>query len=715
MNPLNLKTIKTILLSLITCWVVSFASAIDVARTVQTLGGDDYAARLDARLDLLQAFAEATNPGVADDPVLALEASVIGQLNAEGLPLTGRLYLIRMLELFGSDAGADAAYALLGDSDPQVRDSACRALVAIPGAKAEAYLLTALSKGPKAGRAVYIDALATRGAGDAAPTIAEYLQASDPALQEAAALALGKLGNGAVVPALLSARHAATGREKVLIDVALLQIGENRDTAYRLAPADAYSVYQTLLNDPINFQIWQAALIGLSRVDPVQGESLVLRYLSEADAAMNQAAIAASVFISSEELTVKMGALAAAESTPNTNGLIQTLASRGDAQVIPVLEGLLATPSTQVEAINMLGAVGSVAQVPVLTGLLFDADPGVAKAAEGALIDLRAEGVDEAIAQSLLNGTSDQQVAFLKVADGRRTLILAATAAKLMSSDNAAVANAALKVVVLSGSAAELKGLCALALEQPKNSKINSGIVKLGERLYDDDAVAAILIDSADRATPEGQLAFIKMLRKFPTASAETYLLSQLQTGSPELQLAVVQALSDFSSVESTDALLRMSKEGRTAAVKDAASQAIEDMRNNIEWTFSSNFNNHPTEHQRMIDLNPKSRWTSKAMMASSEPMWIVVDLGFEQAFNSVLLDTTASAGDYPRAYALYVSNDSNDFGEPIASGKGTALTSISCDAVGRYVKIVQTAREGPYWSVHELKINGRPSMPKAE
>jgi hypothetical protein len=527
-------------------------------------------------------------------------------------------------------------------------------------------------------------------------------------------------------------------------------------------------------------------LIGIVRLDPAKGEPLVLRYLAQDDAVMQQAASAASAFVPSEALTVTMGALAADRSAWDAISLIQTLARRGDAQVLPVLEKLIANPATQLEAINMLGAVGDVSQVSVLVALLSDTNPDVAKAAEDALIRLRAQGADEAIAQQLLNGASDQQAALLKVADGRRTAVLAAAAATLMRSEDAAVAKAALKVVVLSGTTAELKALCTLALEQPKNSRISGGIVKLGGRLYDNAAVASILIAAAQRATPEGQLGFIKILRKFPSTVAEAYLLSQVEAGRPELQLAVVQALADFSSDASKQALLQLCKDGQTAAIKDAAfngyaqllasdqraapsvklsalggllnvaqtdaqrivifntlssvpdpgveslaeaylqnsdselaeaaAAAISGCRellSKADWTFSSNFNDSATEHLKMIDLDPATRWTSNAMMHSSEPMWIVVDLGYEQAVKSVILDTTGSAGDFPRTYELYVSKQSNEFGAPVATGKGAALTSITCDAIGRYVKIVQTAQQGQYWSVHGLKINGRPSGAK--
>ncbi len=618
-----------------------------------------------------------------------------------------------------------------------------------------------------------IQAMAARGPAFA-DAIAKLAKQGPTAQRIVAIQALGHCATKAQLDDLLGLTDApgvSAARDAALIDL-----------AGRLAPADAYPVYQSLLNDRTTVQIRQAALIGCVRLSAAKGQALVLRYLSGSDEAMKQAALEASVFVPSKALTKKMGTLAAGESDRNAIGLIHTLARRGDAQVLPVLEKLLVNPGAQLEAINMLGAVGGVSQVSVLSALLSDADPVVAKAAEGALIHLRAEGADEAIAQLLLNGAAAQQVTLLKVAGSRRTAVLVAAAATLMRSDDSKVAGAALKVVVLSGSAVELKDLCAFALEQPNNSKLRGGIGKLGERLHDDAAVAAILIDAAQHATPAGRLDFIKMLRTFPSAAAESYLLSQLEAGTPDLQLAVVQALADFNSAASAEALLRMCKEGQTAAIKDAAltgyahlqaqdkrvapserlaalggllnraqtnaqritilnalagvpdpgvetlagtylqrseSAVVEaakaaisgsqELLSKADWTFSSNFNNSPEQHQKMIDLDPVTRWTSNVSMSSSEPMWIVVDLGYEQAVNSVILDTTGSAGDFPRTYELYVSNQANDFGAAAASGKGSALTAITCDAVGRYVKIVQTARQGAWWSVHGLKINGRP------
>ena len=56
MNPLNLPEMKKTVLSLFAACAASLVFAVDVPSVVNTLGGDDYAARMQARLDLKQAL-----------------------------------------------------------------------------------------------------------------------------------------------------------------------------------------------------------------------------------------------------------------------------------------------------------------------------------------------------------------------------------------------------------------------------------------------------------------------------------------------------------------------------------------------------------------------------------------------------------------------------------------------------------------------------------
>jgi len=429
MNPLNLQKMKHILLSVITCCVVSLASAMDVAVTVQTLSGDDYAARQQARLDLLSAFSMVTAPDAADDQRLALEASVIGQLNAAELPLAGRLYLIRMLELFGSDARADAVSALLGDSEPQVRDSARRALVAIPGAKAAAHLLIGLTNGSEADRAAFIDALATRGAGDAAPAIAEWLQSSDPELVSASALALGKLGNNAVIPALLSARKNATGETRLVIEVALLQIGVDAEIAYSLAGTGSRGVIraeafkQLAASDPKRAK--QVLEVVMAQPD-FPGRLLFLQAALTSDAAPLRAAVVAllpSAHVNDQVVIVSAigeQGLAAYEAQflallPQSEGilragLIYALGNiGGDASFEPLYQAFSAN-TKDANAANALARVNAPsADQKALATVESGADPA-ARIASIKVLELRNTAGATALLNGIISTSTDAQL-----------------------------------------------------------------------------------------------------------------------------------------------------------------------------------------------------------------------------------------------------------------------------------------------------------------
>ncbi len=106
------------------------------------------------------------------------------------------------------------------------------------------------------------------------------------------------------------------------------------------------------------------------------------------------------------------------------------------------------------------------------------------------------------------------------------------------------------------------------------------------------------------------------------------------------------------------------------------------------------------------IDGDPKTRWTTGAPQSPGQ--WFMLDLGWETPVRKLVLDTTASPGDYPRGYEVYVSNNPKQWGKPVATGKGTTkVVEITFKPTrGRYLRIVQTgSHEGLYWSIHELKV----------
>ena len=106
------------------------------------------------------------------------------------------------------------------------------------------------------------------------------------------------------------------------------------------------------------------------------------------------------------------------------------------------------------------------------------------------------------------------------------------------------------------------------------------------------------------------------------------------------------------------------------------------------------------------IDGDPATRWTTGEPQKPGQ--WIQIDLGFVATIAKVTLDTTGSAGDFPREYAVYTSNDAKDWGEPVLKGKGDGpVTALEFkDQRARFIKIEQTGKvDGLFWSIHELKV----------
>lgn len=108
----------------------------------------------------------------------------------------------------------------------------------------------------------------------------------------------------------------------------------------------------------------------------------------------------------------------------------------------------------------------------------------------------------------------------------------------------------------------------------------------------------------------------------------------------------------------------------------------------------------------RAIDGYGSTRWDTSASMKGGE--WFAVNMRKSQTFNKIILDQGSSSGDYPRGYEVYLSNDGVNWGEAKVKGTGTSnITTISFPEVqhAQHIKIVQTGKDGLYWSIHEFYI----------
>ena len=106
------------------------------------------------------------------------------------------------------------------------------------------------------------------------------------------------------------------------------------------------------------------------------------------------------------------------------------------------------------------------------------------------------------------------------------------------------------------------------------------------------------------------------------------------------------------------------------------------------------------------LDGNIGTRWSTGAAQVNGQ--FFQVDMLAAKAFKQVTLDAAGSAGDYPRGYQVFVSNDGVAWGSAIASGTPTtALVTITfAQQTARFVKVVQTGTVTPnWWSLYEMNV----------
>lgn len=106
------------------------------------------------------------------------------------------------------------------------------------------------------------------------------------------------------------------------------------------------------------------------------------------------------------------------------------------------------------------------------------------------------------------------------------------------------------------------------------------------------------------------------------------------------------------------------------------------------------------------IDGNAATRWATSAAQAPNQ--FYQLDMVTAKTFRQITLDSTASAGDYPRGHQVFVSSDGTSWGTAIASGTPTTpvVTITFAPQTARFIKVVQTGTVSPnWWSIHEINV----------
>ncbi len=127
-------------------------------------------------------------------------------------------------------------------------------------------------------------------------------------------------------------------------------------------------------------------------------------------------------------------------------------------------------------------------------------------------------------------------------------------------------------------------------------------------------------------------------------------------------------------------------------------------MLNRDGWTATASSTSPWDATRRSIDGSEATRWSSGQAQRSGD--YFQVDMGATQSFSQITMDTgPSSTGDYPRSYAVHVSQDGSNWGPAVALGAGSGqVTTIDfATQTARFVRITQTGSSGWWWSIAEF------------
>ncbi|MDQ0688806.1 O-glycosyl hydrolase [Streptomyces achromogenes] len=121
-------------------------------------------------------------------------------------------------------------------------------------------------------------------------------------------------------------------------------------------------------------------------------------------------------------------------------------------------------------------------------------------------------------------------------------------------------------------------------------------------------------------------------------------------------------------------------------------------------WQATASASSSDAPPSNAIDGDAATRWSLGHGMQPGD--WFQLDLGSQQTFDQVVLDSTASSGDFVRQYEVYTSGDGTTWGKPIATGPGRTVTRIQLPTTtARYVRVVNKASSGSWWSMHDVSV----------
>lgn len=532
------------------------------------MSAEDIGARYAPQILLQDMGSYATRPG-AEAQRLALATVMVKTLENAKMENTVRNWFILQLERIGKAESVPVLTKLMSDEDKNTRDYARRALEKNPDAGATKALLKELDRAKEAGwRIGLINALGTREASSAVPSLARGLRDSDPNVARAAATALAKIGGqeGAMTlfTALSRPEPGATAAAQGLLDMAGSLVADNHaDGAARLYGA-VYEWAGKTKDVPLGIRV--AVATGLIGTDADRGVKEAVKLIQDANPKMRQAAIQGARLSPSKAVAQALTALLPKLKSDAQVQVLGLIGDRKDTSAEAAVVQVLASEDEAVAlaAAQALSQLGTETSASTLFDAAVNGRGSVQKAALSGLVVMSGPQAEALIQAKAASGDAKARAVAITLLGQRRSEGTAKLLLTYAAEADETVSAAAFQAMVNVADAIDLATLADLAVKSNGTPGAITALKAVLTKAQDKEAAGKVVIDQMNKAQGQTKLALLSSLPSVGGAAALKAVTDAAQSSEQATRDAGIRTLSEWPDYEAVPALIDIASNAQT-------------------------------------------------------------------------------------------------------------------------------------------------------
>lgn len=518
----------------------------------------------------IQSFAQTVPPATKEQ-----EAKLIAVLTSDASQKE-KVDACRQLAVIGTKDAVAPLAALLGDE--KLSHMARYALEPIPDPAVDEALRDALGKLKGRPLVGVIISLGVRRDAKAVPALGKMLRDSGADVAQAAARALGSIGDSAAAKALQAALPNAPAANQLAFCEGLFRCAEA--LAAKGQRDQAVAIYDQLRNLKQPHQARTGAVRGAILARGKDGPALLREYLRSDDYILFSAAVQAALELPrdkvvTEVLTAELAKLPA----DNQILVIQTLGKRADPAALPALFAMAKgadKTGVRLAAIRALSAIGHASAVPVLVGLFADTDRQISEAVRESLAGLPGEQTDAALMAMFNSSDTSQRLTALELIGRRRMTASVPTLLKAAGGADPQVRPAAIRMVGELGGPDQLPALLDLLMGTKATQDLEAAEQALSDifaRADNPQSYTDKITGLLAQAQPAQKGVLLRILSTIGGPDALKAVRAAVDDPNAEVRAAAIRALGRWKGADAAPDLLRLAKtspdpSGRIAALR---------------------------------------------------------------------------------------------------------------------------------------------------